>query len=107
MDSQRLLGRAAPGVMLVLSITPAIAQDGTSPFDHLQCFKVTADRGVKGPVDILPRQTAFPVARDCRITGPVLLCVPVSKTNVRVKPPSPAALTGPEEGDHLCYKLKC
>jgi hypothetical protein len=107
MGPMMLHGRAALGVALVLWVSPAFGQDGAPAFDHLQCYKVAADRGIKGLVDLFPREAALLEERDCKVAGPTLFCAPVAKTNVRVKPLPPGTLDGAEETDHLCYKLRC
>src|SRR5262249_2965069 len=78
-------------------------------FDHLKCYKVKElnKQKVKGLVDLTPMQTQFLRENDCKITGPKLLCVPVSKENPRTVPPPPGAPAGPEESDHICYSLRC
>jgi hypothetical protein len=99
-----LLAGAAVGVVaVVLAATAARAQ----PFDHLQCYKVKASSRMRGKVDTTPLESQLPAGFDCRVKGPVLFCAPVTKQSVSSEPPAPGAPDGPEEREHLCYKVRC
>ena len=105
--------RMSAGVAGVAAFTVVIGFAQSAPaqiiFDHLKCYKVKnlTKPQVKGLVDLEPLQTNFLAEKDCKITGPKLLCVPVSKQNVRAVPPPQPAPAGPEEIDHICYALRC
>src|SRR5262245_29891700 len=105
---RRLLG-VAVAAAFALGMGLASTTSAQPVFDHLKCYKVKElnKQKVKGLVDLTPSQTQFLRESDCKITGPKLLCVPVSKENVRTVPPPPGAPSGPGETDHICYSLSC
>jgi hypothetical protein len=104
------LGVAVAGVLALVIGDAAAVSAQQQVFDHLKCYKVKelSKRKVKGLVDLIPQQTQFLREADCKLAGPKLLCVPVSKVNPRTDPPPVAGTPpGPVETDHICYALKC
>jgi hypothetical protein len=112
MTTRRILAAVALGVLGAGFHAAAFAQGvptcqpGTGPFDHLKCYKITSPKKVKALADLTPLQPQFPVEPGCKVTGPVAFCVPVCKSNVQPPPPGGVPV-GPQEGDHLCYKIAC
>ena len=102
LDRVRVAWAVAVGVSLAF-VSAAPAQIA----DHIKCYRVKADGHTKGLVDLAPLDNQLPPETDCKVQGPRLYCVPVTKQNVRVDPPAPGAPAGPEAIAHLCYKLKC
>lgn len=94
-------------VVALLAAALAAAPAKAQPFDHLQCWKVKASSRLRGSIDTAALESQLPNGADCRIRGPVLFCAPVRTPSVSVEPPPPGAPDGPEERDHLCYKVRC
>jgi hypothetical protein len=77
-------------------------------FDHLKCYKIHPAHGIAGLLDLTPLQTQLPKETGCKVKGPRYFCAPVCKDIVQVKPPAAAQFApGPQETDHLCYKIAC
>lgn len=79
--------------------------------DHLKCYRIGDTLRLSGTAD-LPSPQFGPDA-GCKISKARLFCVPAEKTNVSVVDRSTAspivlqAVTGPNPGDRVCYKMKC
>jgi hypothetical protein len=93
-------------VVAALALPPAHAQT-----DHLKCYKIKDSLKVAGTADLDTPQ--FGLDPGCKLGPAKLFCVPGSKTNVAVvdkttgTPIVPVAVTGPDPGDRICYKVKC
>lgn len=75
--------------------------------DHQQYYKIKDDVAKAAyNADLVPTDTAFPLAQGCEIKVPArLLCIDVDKTNVTPAPPGSGA--GLPAQKSLCYKVKC
>jgi hypothetical protein len=89
----------------MLASTPARAQLD----DHLKCFKITDSFRLKGTVDL--DSAALGLEPGCRVLGARQYCVPVRSTIVSAEddgaPVTPIALSGPNPGDRICYRVRC
>jgi hypothetical protein len=93
--------------ILALTAAPARAQVP----DHLKCYTIKDPVALRGVVDLDSPQ--FGVEPGCRISRAHFLCVPATKhvvsatDNTTGLPITPIAVSGPDAGDRVCYKLKC
>ncbi len=93
------------GVLVLVGLVLATGTHAQPLFDHLKCYEVKPDHKITAVADLQPLQALLPPESGCKISGPVLFCAPVEKTNVQ--PPPPGGPPGPQETDHLCYNIKC
>src|SRR3954470_6207194 len=81
--------------------------------DHLKCYRVQDPLKLSGVVDLSGPQ--YGLEAGCKISRPLLFCVPVTKTvksafDTSTKPPTPITplpVTGPDPGDRICYRIAC
>jgi hypothetical protein len=79
--------------------------------DHLKCYTTKDPVALTGVVDLTSPQ--FGVEPGCKISRAHFFCVPATKEVVSARdnatglPITPLAMTGPDAGDRVCYKIKC
>jgi len=96
----------------LLSLSPRTAP--AQPInDHLKCYKVKDPLRLSGVVDLNGPQ--YGLEPNCKISRPLLFCVPVVKTvksafDTSTNPPTPITpqpVPGPDPGDRICYRISC
>jgi hypothetical protein len=94
-------------LLVVITATSAYAQVN----DHLKCYKIKDAIKLAGTADLDTPQ--FGVDPGCTLSKAKFFCVPGTKTNVTAidkatnTPITPLAVSGPDPGDRICYKVKC
>jgi hypothetical protein len=82
---------------------------GPAPYDHLECFKVKDPIKLKGLLNVT--SDAFGFDPECKVGKAKLYCTSASKEVLEAfnkkDPIEVLEITGPQEGDLICYKLKC
>jgi hypothetical protein len=81
--------------------------------DHLKCYKVKDSLSLAAVADLNGPQ--YGLEPNCKISRPLLFCVPVTKTvksafDTSTHPPTPITplpVSGPDPGDRICYRISC
>ena len=103
--------RSFAGLCMLVSCVVWVCVARAQVPDHLKCYKVKDALKLSGTVDLNTPQ--FGADAGCTVSKAKLFCVPATKTNVAVTdkttgtPITPLPVSGPQPGDHLCYKVQC
>ncbi len=91
----------------VLSATTSMPAAAAGVADGLKCFKISDLPRLKGVADLDSADLGLDAG--CKVGRAETNCVPVTSSVVSAEGPTGPllAVSGPNPGDRICYKVKC